>query len=140
MGTELATHPADQGAATHRDDEFDDIVVLLLDHASGPSKETRLLAHIIAHACMGKNHLWQDLGLPDRQTLSDMMRECFPALHAKNAGNMRWKKFFYKQLCERAEIPICKSPSCDECCDYGQCFGPEEVVTWTGVETGVRDH
>jgi nitrogen fixation protein NifQ len=39
---------------------------------------------------------------------------------------MKWKKFFYRQLCERAGVPICKSPHCAECCDRALCFGPEE--------------
>jgi NifQ len=33
----------------------------------------------------------------------------FPTLAAKTIGDMKWKKFFYRQLCERAGIPICKS-------------------------------
>lgn len=109
-----------------RYEEFDDLVELLLAHASRDSEETRLLARLVAHACMGENHLWQDLGLPDRQALNEILREHFPALHAKNTGNMRWKKFFYRQLCERAGVPICKSPSCGVCCDYATCFGPED--------------
>ena len=113
-------------AAASRNDEFEDLVKLLLDHAVRRSEELQLLAHIVAHACMGQNHLWQDLSLPNRQVLNELMRDCFPKLHAKNAGNMRWKKFFYRQLCERADVPICKSPSCGVCCDYAECFGPEE--------------
>jgi nitrogen fixation protein NifQ len=114
--------------AASRNEEFDDLVALLTDHAGRHCAETRLFARIVAHACLGENHLWQDLGLPDRQALNDLMRMHFPALHAKNAGNMRWKKFLYRQLCERAEVLICKSPSCGECCDYAACFGPEEAA------------
>jgi nitrogen fixation protein NifQ len=39
---------------------------------------------------------------------------------------MKWKKFFYRQLCEKAQVPICKSPSCAICTDYKLCFAPEE--------------
>jgi nitrogen fixation protein NifQ len=39
---------------------------------------------------------------------------------------MRWKKFFYRQLCEQADVLICKSPSCGVCCDYASCFGAED--------------
>lgn len=109
-----------------RDDEFGDILGLLLDHAARRDESTRHLAGLVARACLGENHLWQDLGLPSRQILSALMREHFPALYAKNTGNMRWKKFFYRQLCERAAVLICKSPSCGVCCDYAECFGPEE--------------
>ncbi|CAK0775910.1 nitrogen fixation protein NifQ [Gammaproteobacteria bacterium] len=109
-----------------RQDEFDDLVELLFDHASQCSQEAHLLARMIAQACLGENHLWQDLGLPNRQVLNELMHDCFPSLHAKNIGNMRWKKFFYRQLCERADIPVCQSPSCGVCCDYAECFSDED--------------
>ena len=38
---------------------------------------------------------------------------------------MKWKKFFYRQLCERSGMLICKSPRCADCVDYRICFGPE---------------
>ncbi len=38
---------------------------------------------------------------------------------------MKWKKFFYRQYCEQAEVLICASPSCARCSDYPACFGPE---------------
>lgn len=82
----------------------------------------------MAEACMGQNHLWQDMGLPNREALSLLIKTHFPTLFAKNTGNMKWKKFFYKQLCEREEIMICKSPSCSVCVDYQLCFGPEDDV------------
>lgn len=107
-------------------DEFDDLVALLLDHRSGDSEETEWLARAVATACFGDNHLWQDMGLPSRTVLSELLRRYFTALHDKNEGNMKWKKFFYKQLCERAHINVCKAPSCRVCSDYLQCFGSEE--------------
>ncbi|NMG46239.1 nitrogen fixation protein NifQ, partial [Aromatoleum toluvorans] len=87
---------------------------------------TQTLAHALATACMGNNHLWQDLGLPHRRALSQLMEEQFTTLSRRNTGDMKWKKFLYKQLCEREEIFVCKSPSCGECSDYQACFGPEE--------------
>ena len=112
----------------NRMEEFDDIVQLLLDHACDGSDATREMALCIANACMGDKHLWQDMGLPSRPALSELMRMRFPALAAKNSGDMKWKKFFYKQLCERAEIFICKAPTCGVCIDYDKCFGPEDAV------------
>jgi nitrogen fixation protein NifQ len=109
------------------DDEYDEIVDLLLEHRANPSESSELLCHTIAGAAMGNNHLWQDMGFTSRKELSVLMLENFPALVAKNIGDMKWKKFFYRQLCERAEVPICKSPHCAECCDYAICFGPEEA-------------
>jgi nitrogen fixation protein NifQ len=108
-----------------RDDEVDDVRALLLDHRADDTEETRWLAHTMATACLGDNHLWQDMGLPNREALSELLRRYYPALYTRNSGNMKWKKFFYKQLCERAEINICKAPSCRVCTDYVVCFGPE---------------
>jgi nitrogen fixation protein NifQ len=106
-------------------DEFDDLVALLLAHQTIDAPDSRWLAHAIATASMADNHLWQDLGLPSRVELNALMQTRFTALKTKNAGDMKWKKFFYRQLCEAAEVLICKSPSCAICCDYPVCFGPE---------------
>ena len=107
-------------------DEYEEIVRLLNDHSRDNSDETQHVVAYVADACMGSNHLWQDMQLQDRKTLSDLMLYFFPALAAKNTDDMKWKKFFYKQLCEREDIFICKSPACGECVDYNQCFGAEE--------------
>lgn len=106
-------------------DEFEDLLELLLEHRAEPTEPAAWLAHAVASAAMGENHLWEDMGLPSRKHLSDFLRTSFPALAAKNTGDMKWKKFFYRQLCERAEVPICKSPHCADCVDYGDCFGPD---------------
>lgn len=106
-------------------DEFDDLVALLLTHRASDAPDSRWLAHAIATASMADNHLWQDLGLPSRVELNALMQSRFTALRTKNAGDMKWKKFLYRQLCETAEVPICKSPSCAACCDYSLCFGAE---------------
>lgn len=106
-------------------DEFEDLVALLLDHAAEQDEDTRWLALAVASASLGDNHLWQDMGLPGRRELSELLRRWFPSLHARNTGDMKWKKFFYRQLCERAEVLICRSPSCAICSDFHHCFGPE---------------
>ena len=106
-------------------DEIDDLMVLLLEHASHPGVLARHLACAIAVASMGPNHLWEDLGLRDRDQLNALMQEHFTALRQRNAHNMRWKKFLYRLLCERADILICKSPHCAQCDDQPQCFEPD---------------
>jgi nitrogen fixation protein NifQ len=108
-----------------RMDEYDDLVALLLEHRSRAGEDSEWLAHAVAAACMDDNHLWQDMGLPSRDALSALLREHFTALYDKNTANMKWKKFFYKQLCNKAEVSICKAPSCAVCTDYRLCFGPE---------------
>ena len=111
-----------------RDDEVADVRSLLLDFAdpaAGSPDEIAQVAETIALACLGDNHLWQDLQLPSRTELSALMAHWFPALKARNSGDMKWKKFLYKQLCEREEVFICKAPSCAVCTDQPVCFGPE---------------
>jgi nitrogen fixation protein NifQ len=111
-----------------RHDEVADVMALLLDHvnpAAGSALEAARVAEWLAVACLGDNHLWQDLHLPSREALSALIAHWFPTLKARNQHDMKWKKFFYKQLCEREQISICKSPSCAECSDYAACFGPE---------------
>jgi nitrogen fixation protein NifQ len=106
-------------------DEFDDLVELLLAHRTTDAPDSRWLAHAVATASMADQHLWQDLGLPSRVELNALMATRFTTLKLKNAGDMKWKKFFYRQLCEQAEVLICKSPSCAACSDHPLCFGPE---------------
>jgi nitrogen fixation protein NifQ len=111
---------------TFREDEIQDLVSLLLEYRSNDRDETLWLAYALATGCMGSNHLWEDMGLASRNALSDILRNNFTALHDKNVGNMKWKKFFYKQLCDRAEVNLCKAPTCQVCTDYQKCFGPED--------------
>ncbi|PWC10747.1 nitrogen fixation protein NifQ [Brenneria corticis] len=81
---------------------------------------------LVAGASMGFNHLWQDLGLSSRAELREMMATCFAPLIAMNANNMRWKKFFYRQVClaQEGEL-ICRSPSCESCSEIALCFSAE---------------
>lgn len=104
-----------------------DLRRLLLDHAARRRpQEERWLAHIIARrSIVGANHLWQDLGLRDRRDLSALMNRHFPGLVALNSGDMKWKKFFYRALCQQEGVVICKSPNCEVCDDFDTCFGDE---------------
>lgn len=107
-------------------EERQDLLDLLLEHRAGADESERWMAHIVTAACMGGDHLWQDLGLWNRRDLSRLMNDNFPALSAKNVHDMKWKKFLYKQLCQREGVYVCRSPSCEVCADYAHCFGPEE--------------
>lgn len=106
--------------------EMDDVVTLLCDHRTQPDEDNAWLAHAVATACIGADHLWQDMDLPARKMLTELMHGHFTTLAARNTQDMKWKKFLYLQLCERAEIRVCKAPSCGVCTDYKVCFGPEE--------------
>ena len=108
-------------------DELADLRDLLLEYRREPSATLAWLSQAVASAAMRDNHLWQDMGLPNRALLSQLLLTYFPALAARNVGDMKWKKFFYRQLCERAEVPICKSPHCADCVDYQVCFGHDDA-------------
>jgi len=110
----------------NRQPEIAELVQLMLQHRANSYPEEPWIAQIIAVACMGSDHLWQDLGLFSRKELSALISRNFPALAAKNTRDMKWKRFFYKQLCETEGIYTCRSPSCEVCTDYAVCFGPEE--------------
>jgi nitrogen fixation protein NifQ len=105
--------------------EEPDLRRLLLDHRSHGAIEEEWLAAIIARRAQGANHLWQDLGLFERAELSAMMARHFRPLAERNSRDMKWKKFFYRELCRMDGIVICKAPNCADCCDVALCFGAE---------------
>jgi nitrogen fixation protein NifQ len=108
-----------------RSAEWDELHALLLEYRAGGDPSETWMALIVATACMGGDHLWQDLGLWARADLSRLMATNFPGLTTLNHRDMKWKKFLYKQLCERTGVYVCRSPSCEVCVDYAKCFGPE---------------
>ncbi len=118
-------------SATGHDDapvapEEPDLRALLLEHRTSGLVEEEWLAHIIARRSLETNHLWQDLGLTGRPDLSGLMRRHFAGLAVLNHRDMKWKKFFYRELCQREGIPICRSPNCEVCADFTLCFGAED--------------
>jgi nitrogen fixation protein NifQ len=105
--------------------ELDDLRKLLLDHRAGVAESEVWMAHMVAYGCSGHNHLWQDLGLANRDELSTLMTAAFPSFAAQNSGDMKWKKFIYRHYCSREGIYVCPAPSCSECADHAKCFSPE---------------
>ncbi len=106
-------------------DEVEDLRHLLLTHRTGRSRSERWIAELICAGCMGRDHLWSDLGLISRPQLTELMRVNFPRLAFQNTKNMRWKKFLYKKLCEGEGIYICRAPSCEVCSEKQVCFAPD---------------
>ena len=102
-----------------------DLRAFLAEHGAKGADEERWLAAILARRSLEPNHLWQDMGFHDRGELNTMFRRHFPALVALNSSDMKWKKFFYRQLCEREGLMLCKSPNCEVCDDVDVCFGEE---------------
>jgi nitrogen fixation protein NifQ len=124
-GVELVIH-CEKNIVDPRALARDDVLALLLEHRAYNNMSEQWMAEIVTTACMASDHLWQDLGLWSRDYLSQLMMQNFPALAAKNIHDMKWKKFIYKQLCEREGINACRAPSCEYCVDYLKCFGPED--------------
>lgn len=102
--------------------ELEDLRALLLEGRAGQGVAEEWIAGIVCAGCMSSDHLWSDLGLFSRAELSAMLTLNFPALAARNDRNMKWKKFFYKQLCAQEGIYVCRAPSCESCADYAKCF------------------
>jgi nitrogen fixation protein NifQ len=108
-----------------REAECVELQQLLLEGSEVDVPAAQAMARIVAVACLGSNHLWQDLGVWNRDDLGELLFSYFPATALRNTADMKWKKFLYKQLCQGAGIHICRSPSCEVCVDYAECFGPE---------------
>lgn len=112
-----------------RSDTIDDETImvrdLLLAERSTDGEVGRWLAAMVARRAMEPNHLWEDLGLRERAELSRLLTRHFAPLAARNTRNMRWKRFFYRMLCEDDGFVMCTTPVCTQCNDFDLCFGEE---------------
>ncbi|QOZ08241.1 nitrogen fixation protein NifQ [Bradyrhizobium sp. CCBAU 51765] len=112
-------------SASESDDETIMVRDLLLAQRSTEGDVGRWLAAMVARRAMEPNHLWEDLGLRDRPELSRLLTRHFAPLAVRNTGNMRWKRFFYRMLCEDDGFVMCTTPVCTQCNDFDLCFGEE---------------
>jgi nitrogen fixation protein NifQ len=106
-------------------DEIEMVRELLLENRSSEGECGRWLAAMIARRAMEPNHLWEDLGLRERSELTRLLSRHFAPIAARNTQNMRWKRFFYRALCESDGFVMCATPVCTECRDFDLCFGDE---------------
>lgn len=113
------------GSKHDDNDEVTMVRDLLLAQRSTAGDTGRWLAAMIARRVMEPNHLWADLGLRDRGELSRLLNRHFAPLARRNVNNMRWKRFFYRRLCEDEGLILCTTPVCTECKDFNHCFGDE---------------
>ena len=107
------------------DDEIAMVRDLLLAQRSSAGDVGRWLAAMVARRAMEPNHLWEDLGLRDRSELTRLLIRHFGPLAVRNTRNMRWKRFFYRMLCEDDGLVMCSTPVCTNCNDFNLCFGDE---------------
>ncbi|AIC29842.1 nitrogen fixation protein NifQ 1 (plasmid) [Rhizobium etli bv. mimosae str. IE4771] len=116
----------EEAGASAPDAEEQLLIDMLLAHVRPGDLEGARFAKIIARRCLREDHLWRDLGLLHQADLGRLLREHFPALAAGNIHKMRWKKYFYRKLCEAEGFSLCSAPSCEECGDLNECFEPED--------------
>lgn len=121
----LHRSPPETDAA--RPESNEGILTILLSHvpAGQPRRQSRTstwLARILAARAAHPGHLWVAMGLFERPQLSAAIRRHLPSLAQANHQNMRWKRYLYKQLCERDGGLMCKAPNCGVCSDYATCF------------------
>jgi len=105
-----------------KEDERQELIKLLISYSNRQDPSSRQMAIIIATASLTNNHLWESLGLSQRKDLGEIIKHNFPELYTLNNKNMRWKRFFYRQLCEQGGDYLCRAPSCEECRSYSECF------------------
>ncbi|TQF34135.1 nitrogen fixation protein NifQ [Bradyrhizobium sp. UNPA324] len=113
------------GCDTSVDDETVMVRDLLLAQRSTDGEVGHWLAAMVARRAMEPNHLWEDLGLRERPELSRLLTRHFAPLATRNTRNMRWKRFFYRMLCEDDGFVMCATPVCTQCNDFDLCFGEE---------------
>jgi len=107
------------------DEEITMVRDLLLSNRSTDGEPGRWLASMVARRSMEPNHLWEDLGLRDRSELTRLLMRHFFPIASRNTRNMRWKRFFYRVLCEDDGLVMCTTPVCTQCSDFDRCFGDE---------------
>lgn len=83
------------------------------------------LARILVARAAIPGHLWRAMGLFARPELTAAITRHLPALAAANHRGMRWKRFLFKQRCDRNGGTLCKAPDCGTCSDYALCFAEE---------------
>jgi nitrogen fixation protein NifQ len=98
---------------------------LLLANRSTESEVSRWLSAMVARRAMEPNHLWEDLGLRDRDELTRLLDRHFAPIACKNTKNMKWKRFFYRSMCEDDGFVMCSTPVCTQCADFNRCYGDE---------------
>ena len=98
---------------------------LLVRFRTSPAQLSTLLSTLVARRATRPNHLWQDLGLANRNELSRLMQRHFAPLALRNRQDMKWKKFFYRMICSEEGFRLCSAPCCAECSDFSACFGDE---------------
>lgn len=102
--------------------EEPDLRRLLGEHGAPASPLAALLVPVIARRCRWSRHLWVAMGVRSRPALAALFQRHFPSLAAARPPGMRWKRYLYRNLCADTLAVVCKSPECEGCEDYPECF------------------
>ena len=97
-----------------------------LSPQSGEFPIAAWLAEIIAARVTLPGHLWVAMGFARRAELTETIRRHFPSLAAANNRGMRWKRYLFKQICDRHGGVMCRTPNCADCSDYALCFPSDD--------------
>ncbi|MHB1398136.1 MAG: nitrogen fixation protein NifQ [Trichloromonadaceae bacterium] len=108
----------------------EEVLELLLSHVpqdnQGNAHPPALwLAKILAARAAHPGHLWVAMGLFERPQLTAAIRRHLPSLAAANHQGMRWKRYLFKEICNRNGGLLCKTPNCGVCSDYALCFATD---------------
>jgi len=95
------------------------IRTLLEEHAVDETARKEI-APMVAENSVKMNHLYEDMGFPDRKVMNAFMTKHFPTLAATRPEDVRWKKYLY-------DCVDLTAPACEGCFDKENCFGCELV-------------
>lgn len=98
------------------------LVELLWDYQCRQDRLGWLVSHAVACACFGHRHLWQDLGLNEREDVTRLLLRHCPGLAARNTQNMKWKHFLFSELGKRLGQSDLEPPGCGGCDQVRACF------------------
>jgi nitrogen fixation protein NifQ len=122
---QFVTDESPSVAAPEISPDIEDIIFSYLPADVEMNSPALLLPRILVARSAHSGHLWVAMGLLKRPQLTAAVKRHIPALAAANNRGMRWKRFFFKQVCDRNGGNLCKTPNCGDCSDYAACFAPE---------------
>lgn len=104
--------------------DFLNVRNMLVNFSSPGANEQHIdwLARAIAAACQGSRHLWQDLGLNNRDAVSRLLQQYFAPLYLRNTQNLKWKRFIFAQLGLLQGNLDLRPPKCRQCDEFDVCF------------------
>lgn len=107
------------------------LTALLLDHRTLTENPLHghWLAHCIAAAAMGSRHLWEELGVGERNAVSMLMQRYFEPLYRRNTQQLKWKRFLFGELAilsGRHGAEASHAPDCTRCAQFSSCFPPAQ--------------